>query len=423
MQFFDTFSLAYRSVSGNRLRAGLTIAIIAFGIMALVGILTAIDSMKSSIYSSFASMGANSFNIQSRALRVRIGGPDGAKKGSKKEKTRTSNSNIPITYTEAETFKNRFTFPSTVSLSTTASGATTLYYGVKKTNPNVRVLGGDENYLAFSNYDLEAGRNLNDLDVQSGRNVVIIGMDVAKKLFGDNVSHAVNSSIRIGDVRYRVIAVLKSKGSAGFMSSDNVAITSVNNTRRVFARDNASYSLGVAVKDIQMMDAAIGEATGLFRNVRHLQLNEEDNFYINKSDSIAEMLFASLGAVTFAAGLIGVITLFGSAIGLTNIMLVSVAERTREIGVSKALGATRVTIRLQFVYEALIISVMGGLLGVLLGMMVGNIVSVLLKSSFIVPWFWIITGILLCAGVGLASGIYPAQKASKLDPIVALRYE
>lgn len=422
MQFLDTFSLAYRSVSGNRLRAGLTIAIIAFGIMALVGILTAIDSMKGSIYSSFANMGANSFSIQNRALRVNFG-PGGASKGSKKTKTRTSNSNIPITYAEAAAFKNRFQFPATVSLSFTASGATTLYNGEKKTNPNVRVIGADENYLALSNYDLEEGRNLNLLDVQTGRNVVILGKDVAKNLFGDNVRKAINSSIRIGSVRYRVIAVLKAKGSSGFMSSDNVAITTVNNTRRIFPRDNITYNLGVSVKDIKMMDAAIGEATGLLRIIRHLQLNEEDNFYISKSDSIAEMLFSSLGYVTFAAALIGVITLFGSAIGLTNIMLVSVAERTREIGVNKALGATSRTIRVQFVLEAIIISVLGGLLGVLLGMMVGNIVSVLLKSSFIVPWFWISAGILLCAGVGLAAGFYPALKASKLDPIVALRYE
>lgn len=423
MQFRDTFSLAFRSVAGNRLRAGLTVAIIGFGIMALVGIFTAIDSMKNSIYSSFANMGANSFNIQSRALKIRIGGGGGATKGDKKSKVKTSNSNIPITYKEAMDFKEQYTFPAVVSVSTNATGNATVYKDDKKTNPNVRVMGGDENYLRLSNYTLREGRNLNVLDVESGRNVALLGMDVAKKLFGDNLRNVVNSSIRVGNVRYRVVGVLQPKGNSGFMSADNVVITTVNNTRRVFDRPNMNYNLGVSVKDITKMEAAIGEATGLFRIIRHLTLKEEENFYINKSDSVAEMLFNLLGVVVFAAILIGAITLFGSAIGLTNIMLVSVAERTREIGVIKAMGATRKAIRQQFVYEAIIISLLGGLLGVILGMLVGNIVSLLLKTDFIIPWLWITTGIVICAAVGLISGIYPAIKASRLDPIVALRYE
>jgi putative ABC transport system permease protein len=423
MQSRDIFSLAYRSVSANRLRAGLTIAIIAFGIMALVGILTAIDSMKGSIYSSFANMGANSFSIQSRALKIRMGRGDGATKGNKNVKVKTSNSNIPITYAEARDFKLRYSFPASVSLSTVATTSATVYRGEKKTNPNVRMIGGDENYLELSSYGLKEGRNLNELDVQSGRNVVIIGQDVAKKLFGDNRKNIINSSIRVGNVRYRVVGLLATKGSGGFMSADNVVITTVNNTRRIFNRPSMSYNVGVSVKDVTRMDAAVGEATGLLRIIRHLHLNEEDNFYISKSDSIAEMLFSSLSKVTFAAGAIGVITLLGSAIGLMNIMLVSVAERTREIGVNKALGATRLTIRRQFVYEAIIISTLGGTLGVFLGMLVGNLVSVLLNTSFIVPWVWIFLGIITCAAVGLVSGIYPAIKASRLDPIVALRYE
>lgn len=368
-------------------------------------------------------MGANSFNIQSRALRIRIGGGGGATKGDKKSKVKTSNSNIPITYKEAMDFKQQYAFPAVVSVSTNATGNATVYKDDKKTNPNVRVIGGDENYLNLSNYTLREGRNLNLLDVESGRNVVLLGMDVAKKLFGDNLRNVVNSSIRVGNVRYRVVGVLAPKGNSGFMSADNVVITTVNNTRRIFDRPNVTYNLGVSVKDITQMEAAIGEATGLFRIIRHLTLKEEENFYINKSDSVAEMLFNLLGVVVFAAILIGAITLFGSAIGLTNIMLVSVAERTREIGVIKALGATRKVIWQQFLYEAVIISLLGGLLGVILGMLVGNIVSLLLKTDFIIPWLWITTGIVICAAVGLASGIYPAIKASRLDPIVALRYE
>lgn len=426
MQFRDIFSLAYRSVTGNRLRTGLTVAIIAFGIMALVGILTAIDSMKSSIYSSFASMGANSFSIRSREMMISMdGGEEKASKGNKneKKKVKVSNRNKPIRYQEAVAFKKRYHFPAEVSLSFNASEIATIYNGDKKTNPNVRVIGGDENYLLISSYEVKQGRNFNSLDVESGRNVALLGHDVAVKLFGSNLKNVVNSNIRVGSVRYRVVGVLTAKGSSNVMSADNVVLTTVNNTRRIFSRPGASYQIGVAVRDIQMMDAAVGEATGLFRVIRNLQLNEEDNFSISKSDSLAEMLFNSLGKVTIAAAVIGVITLFGSAVGLMNIMLVSVAERTREIGVNKALGATGSAIRKQFLYEAIIISIMGGLLGVFLGMLVGNLVSVLLKSDFIIPWLWIFMGITLCGIVGLISGFYPAMKASRLDPIIALRYE
>lgn len=425
MRFLDIFSLAYRSVSGNKLRTGLTVSIIAVGITVLVGILTAIDSMKNSIYSSFASMGANSFSLRNRDMQVHIGNDgDKASKGNKNQKkVRKSISNKPISYQEALAFKERYHFPATVSLNFRATGIATVYKDDKKTNPNVTVIGGDENYLDISNYTIQDGRNFNALDVSSGRNVAILGKDVAEKLFGRKLKNVVNNTIRVGDVRYRVIGVLQSKGSSNLMSADNVVITTVNNTRRIFNRPNASYQIGVAVKDIKQMEAAQGEAIGTFRVVRQLALNDEDNFTLSKSDSIAEMLFQSLGTVNLFAVAIAAITLFGSAIGLMNIMLVSVAERTREIGVTKALGATSKTIRKQFLYEAIIISTMGGLFGALAGMLLGNVVSILLKSSFVVPWAWILVGVALCAAVGLVSGIYPAYKASKLDPIIALRYE
>lgn len=424
MRFLDIFSLAYRSISANRLRTGLTVAIIAFGIMALVGILTATDSIKGSLYNNFASMGANSFSIRNREMMIRMGGGDKATKGNKRTaKVKASNRNKRISYEEAIEFKDRFSFPAVVSISFNATGIATVYKDDKKTNPNVQVIGGDENYVRLSNYTIEQGRNFTEAEVQSGHNLALLGHDVAVKLFGRNLKNIVNNTIRVGDVRYRVIGVLAAKGSSNIMSADNIVLTTVNNTRRIFNRPNASYQIGVNVNNMAQMDAAVAEATGLFRIIRRLELREEDNFYISKSDSLAEMLFNSLGTVTFAAAVIGFITLFGSAIGLMNIMLVSVAERTREIGVNKALGATAPTIRKQFIYEAIMISVMGGLLGVILGMIAGNLMSLVFKSTFVVPWLWITLGILLCATVGLISGIYPAIKASRLDPIVALRYE
>lgn len=427
MMLRDILYLAFRSIRSNKLRTGLTVAIIVLGITALVGIFTVIASIRTSVFNNFASMGANGFTIRNWQMNVHFGNGGGhATKGSKKDnqhKEQTSRRNLNISYLDAEAFKNRYTFPAKVSVSLMATGTATVIRGTVKTNPNVQVIGGDENYLALNGYDLEGGRNFSSLDLESGRNVAILGHDVAQKLFGERVNVAVDSFVKVGSIRYRVIGVLKSKGSSNVFSGDRAIVTTVNNVRRVFQFSNPSFQIGVMVNQVQELDAAIGEATGLFRIIRKLHPNEEDNFYISKSDSLAEMLLGIMTKVRIAAIVIGFITLFGSAIGLMNIMLVAVAERTREIGVSKALGATSETIRRQFLYESLSISIMGGILGILLGIAVGNLFGLILGTSFVIPWGIIAIGIAICTLVGILSGIYPAIKAAKLDPIIALRYE
>ncbi|MGH2645137.1 MAG: ABC transporter permease, partial [Chitinophagaceae bacterium] len=358
----DILFLSFRSVRGNKLRTRLTIAIIAIGIMALVGIFTAVASIRSTIYNNFASMGANGFTIRNWQMNIHIGGGDKAKKGNKdedKKKVKASQQNAPITYLEATAFTQRYAFPGKVSLSVNGGWMSTVFHQDKKTDPNVRIVGSDANYLELNGYNLEIGRNFNQLDMESGRNVAILGMEVAKKLFGNNLKHVENNTVRLGTVRYRVIGVLKSKGSSNLFSGDNVVLTTINNVRRVFNNSDPSYQIGVKVDQVQQLDEAVGEATGLFRIIRKLNVDEANNFYISKSDDIAAMLMGSLSKVKIAAIFIGFITLFGSAIGLMNIMLVAVAERTREIGVSKALGAKSIVIRRQFLYEALIISLWG----------------------------------------------------------------
>lgn len=393
--------------------------------MALVGIFTAIASIRSSIYDNFASMGANGFTIRNWEMNIHIGGRE-AKKGNKnedKKEVKTSRRDEPISYLQAKDFKQRYHFPSFVSLSVNGGWMATVFHNDKKTDPNVRIIGSDENYLKLNGYTLQMGHNFTPLDLESGRNVAIIGMDVAKKLFGEHLRDVENNTIRLGTVRYRVIGVLKPKGSSNIFSGDNIVITTVNNVRRIFNQTDPSYQIGVMVNNVQQLDQAIGEATGTFRIIRDLNLNEANNFYISKSDNIAQILMSSISNVKIAAIFIGFITLFGSAIGLMNIMLVAVAERTREIGVSKALGAKSTTIRRQFLYEAIIISLLGGTFGIILGIIIGNIVSLLMSTSFVIPWGMIVIGILICTLVGIISGIYPAIKASRLNPINALRYE
>ena len=371
-------------------------------------------------------MGANAFSIRFRDRQIHIGGGgnDRVKKttrGAKKEKN--SSMGKIITWEEAKAFKERYAYPSLVSISIRGPRNIVVNNEKNKTNPNVVLQGGDENYLQLNGYSLSAGRNFNKLDVESGRSVCVLGNSVAKKIYGDNPEKAVDRVIKVANIKYRIIGIMKDKGSSAFLNADNVVITTFNNIRRLYATSNASFSIGVMVNNIKDMDIAIGEATGTFRPIRKLDLDEENNFFIDKSDSIVEAFTKSLGSITTAAAFIGLITLVGAAIGLMNIMLVAVNERTREIGLIKALGGTRRSIQQQFLFESIIISLFGALFGIILGVLVGNLFGIVLKTGFVMPWIWVITGIVVCSLVGLFAGLYPAYKASRLDPIVALRYE
>jgi putative ABC transport system permease protein len=422
----DSLALSWKNVKGNKLRTAITVIIMALGIFALILIITAIKAASNGLTSSFSTMGANSFGIRYKDRNINFGGngSSSTKKTKRGLKEKKSNTGIPISYDEAREFKKRYNFPQTkVGITLRGANNITANIASRKTNPDVNVMGGDENYLELNGYKIAYGRNFTETEVEAGRNVCVIGSSVAEKLFPTNSARAVDAIISVDHVPYRVIAVLEEKNSSAFFNTGRVIITSVNNIRRQYATQTSSYAIAIMVLDLKLMELAVGEATATFRPIRKLAVTDSENFFIDKSDSIAQSLLKNLSFLEYGTIAIAFITLIGAAIGLMNIMLVAVNERTKEIGLAKALGGTRKDIRAQFLFESVMISLMGAIAGIVVGVLMGNVVAVLLKTGFVIPWMWVGIAVVVCTVVGLLAGLIPAIKASKLDPIVALRYE
>jgi putative ABC transport system permease protein len=312
--------------------------------------------------------------------------------------------------------------PAAVSVSIGATGNATIKYGSVKTNPNYSVRGVDENYIVTAGYEIAKGRNFSEQEILSGESIVLVGSEVVQDLFKSG-EDPLDKVISVSNGKYRIIGVLKEKGASFIGSGDRLCWIPVTNVRQYFSYPNMSFNISVLPFEGYGIEEAMGEAESLFRVIRGLGPMDASDFHVVRSDNIAKLMIDSMSSITIAATLIGIITLIGAAIGLMNIMLVTVAERTQEIGIRKAIGADNRTIQYQFLYEAIIIGQLGGIVGIIFGIIVGNIIPMIAGGVFVIPWGWIIVGFLLCFIVGVLSGLYPALKAARVDPIESLRFE
>ena len=411
MNLIENIKEGLRSIQANLLRSILTALIVAIGITALVGMLTTIDGIEHSVNESLSSLGVNTFDINSKTNR------------NMNQQGVTEKSYPQITMGEAFKFMDQYTVSATISLNAYLTGIAEIKRLSKKTNPNVAVNGSNEEYFAIKGLDFERGRGFSPLEIRYGTQVAVLGHKVYTTLFEKN-ENPLGEQITFMGAKFKVIGLLKEKGMLAENNYDNMVFIPIIKANQMAEGRGLWYELTVGISDPSKMEFAMGEATGVMRRIRGDNVGRESSFELEKSETLAQELESITSGLRIAGVGIGFITLLGASIALMNIMLVSVTERTREVGVRKALGATPLRIRQQFVIEAIVVCLLGGVAGIILGILIGNLLSRLMNIDvFVIPWGEMLLGMIVCIVVGLISGYYPAHKASKLDPIESLRFE
>ncbi len=410
MIVFQSIIMALDSIRVNKLRAFLTLLSICIGVFAIIVAITLVKSINSTVSTQIADLGDNAFSIY-RMPKIQFGGNTWRKYAARK----------PINYSQVQEFKRNMKLAISVSTMSTSSNHI-LKTSIFETNPDVTLTGTDASYFETNNISVASGRAFIEDDITFNRNVVIVGNDIVVQLFPN--TDPVGKDLIIGKQIYSIIGVLETKGAILGRSQDNIAIIPISQFLKFYStRWEESLTINVKAQSKEMLLPTIDEAIGILRGIRGDQPWEMNSFELETNETIS-LQFASLtGYLSIFGFTTGIIALLAAGIGIMNIMLVTIKERTSEIGLRKAVGAKRRWIMYQFIIETITLCQIGGLLGIALGLILSSLFGNLLGLTLVIPADWILYSILICTFLGLAFGAYPAMKASKLDPIEALRYE
>ena len=404
----ESFRMTIDAIRQNKLRSILTLLGISIGVFSVIGVMTAIRTLESSVESGLNVFGTNTFVIQKYSAIM-------TDHGDEKYRNRKN-----IDYPQYEEFKRRAKLPILVSVSEGTS-ARNVKYRDKTIKRSIELIGGDEGTVRTYNTYIADGRNVTVDDVHSARNVCLLGMDVVDRLFP--FEDPLGKSLQIRGLDYTVVGVTERKGEAFGRSQDNYIVIPISNFLQHFKNRWTTLAISVEASSAEEYDRTVDEAVGILRAVRKVPPSDENNFEIVSNAEMIERFSGFTKGIKLFALSISVIALLVAGIGIMNIMLVSVTDRIKEIGVRKAIGATRRDILIQFLTEAIFLSEFGGIVGVILGIAGGNVVSILFNIPAVIPIDWAIYGLVVCSAIGIGFGIYPAWRAANLNPIESLRYE
>ncbi len=403
--------MALVALRTNKLRSILTLLGIAVGVFSIIGVMTAMGVLTNSIENGMSWLGVNTFQVQKYPM-FENGDPEDMPKFRNRR---------DITYDQAMYVKERASLANAVGIFCFAqSGKIVVSPHGEKTNPNIGLSGRDIEGFTANSWTIGDGRVFTPTEVANASFVIILGKDVVKKIFPK--TDPINEIVRIDGREYRVIGVVDPRGGMLGGGGDNYAIIPITTFFNVYGRDQL-VAIKVQAPSSGSFDDCMEQVRGILRTARHVIPGDEDDFYMWSNDSMITQFNSFTRYVRIGIMVISAIALLAAGVGIMNIMLVSVTERTREIGIRKAIGARKDNILTQFVLEAVIISQLGGIIGILIGILGGNLVAMMLEIPPVIPYDWVAVGFISCSVVGIVFGVYPAWKAANLDPIESLRYE
>jgi putative ABC transport system permease protein len=409
----EILKMAFSSLGVNKLRSILTMAGITIGVFSVIGVMTTVSALRGSIESGLSFLGSNMFQFGKYPTGITAGGPDRHKYDVRRN----------ITLAQAQRYQSLMEGAAEVVCLKVFNqdGTAQAVYENRKTTPGLTFGGSNEHFVTANQFTVETGRNLTGGDVELARPVAVIGVDIVKRLFPSE--SPLGKQIKVSGRTYMVIGTFAEKGTSFGQSQDDIIIVPITRFLTDYGANKFTVNIATQSPSQLVYNETLDKAITAMRIVRGLKPEDENDFELYSNDSLVAAFAKVADAVRAGAFVISAIALLAAGVGIMNIMLVSVTERTKEIGIRKSIGARKVSILVQFLVESVVISLVGGVAGIALGVLAGNGLAMMLKASIVFPWDWAATGLLVCSAIGVGFGFYPAWKASSLDPIEALRYE